>query len=91
MEFRFDPHQDFQEHAIDAVTDLFDGQTRIQGGIQSRGAQAGTLWAVANRLDLGESEILRNLKDIQKRNRIRPDKTLECVAETIRTPRSKIR
>jgi hypothetical protein len=29
MEFRFDPNQDFQVHAIEAITDLFDGQTRV--------------------------------------------------------------
>jgi type III restriction enzyme len=86
MEFRFDPNQDFQVHAIEAITDLFDGQTRVQGGIQSRGGQAGTLWAVANRLDLGESGILHNLGQVQKRNGIRPDKALECIEQRIQTP-----
>jgi len=33
MQFRFDANQDFQVHAIDGVADLFDGQTRVQGGI----------------------------------------------------------
>ncbi len=86
MQFRFDPTQDFQVHAIEAITDLFDGQTFVHGGIQSRGGQAGTLWAVANRLDLGESEILRNLKHVQKRHGINPDIGLECIENTIQTP-----
>lgn len=86
MEFKFDPNQGFQVDAIEAITDLFDGQTRVQGGMQCRGGQAGTLWAVANRLDLGESEILHNLRQVQRRNSIRPDKGLECIEEKIRTP-----
>ncbi len=86
MEFRFDPNQDFQVHAIDAITNLFDGQTRVQGGIQSRGGQAGTLWAVANRLDLDEAAVLHNLKRVQKQNSIRPDKGLACIEDKIRTP-----
>jgi len=86
MHFHFDPNQDFQLHAIEAITDLFDGQTRDQGGMQSKGGQVGTLWAVANRLDLGESEILHNLRQVQKRNSIRPDKALECIGQRIQTP-----
>jgi type III restriction enzyme len=33
-----------------------------------------------------ETEVLRNLKHVQKQNSIRPDTELECIAETIRTP-----
>ena len=29
MQFRFDPNQEFQVKAIEAVTDLFDGQPRL--------------------------------------------------------------
>jgi len=50
MRFKFDPNQDFQIHAVEAVTDLFDGQGRVTGGMRF---QEGTLnlAAVANRLD----------------------------------------
>src|SRR4030042_3763485 len=86
MEFKFDPNQDFQVHAIEAITDLFDGQTRVQGGMQARGGQVGTLWAVANRLDLAESQVLHNLRQVQKGNGINPDEALECIEQTIQTP-----
>jgi type III restriction enzyme len=84
MEFRFDPNQEFQVKAIEAVCDLFDGQIRVQGAIRFK---AGTLSlaAVANRLDLGEAQLLENLRAVQNLNGIRPDERLECIEETILT------
>lgn len=84
MEFKFDPNQEFQVKAIEAVSDLFDGQTRIQTSVHF---EEGTLSlaAIANRLDLTEQEIQENLDNIQLRNEIRPDGHLEVIEEIIPT------
>ena len=34
MQFRFDANQEFQVKAIEAVTELFDGQTRTQAFVR---------------------------------------------------------
>jgi len=86
MEFKFDANQDFQVRAIEAIIDLFDGQTHVQAAMQFKGGQVGALAAVSNRLDLSESEILHNLKRVQKQNSIKPDKALECIEQRIQTP-----
>lgn len=84
MEFKFDPNQDFQVNAIEAISDLFDGQTRVQAAVRFTDGTL-SLAAVANRLDLGAAELLENLRNIQLRNGIRPDECLEYIEETIPT------
>jgi len=84
MEFRFDPNQEFQVKAIEAVCDLFDGQPRVQAAVRFKPGTL-SLAAVANRLDLGEAELLDNLRNVQCRNGIRPDDRLECIEETVST------
>jgi len=84
MEFRFDPNQVFQVKAIEAVTDLFDGQTRTQAFVRFKSGTL-SLAAVANRLDLREPELAESLRGIQRRNGIRPDKGLEHIKATIQT------
>jgi len=46
MQFRFDPNQEFQVKAIEAICDLFEGQTRVQAAMQFKGGQFGALEAV---------------------------------------------
>ena len=84
MEFHFDPNQEFQVNAIEAVADLFDGQPRVSAQVRF---QEGTisLAAIANRLDLDEERVLANLQAVQRDNRIRSDGKLEYIEETIRT------
>lgn len=84
MEFRFDPNQEFQVKAIEAIYDLFDGQTRLQAAMRFKTGTL-SLAAVANRLDLGEAELLKNLQNVQRRSGIRADKYLEFIEETIPT------
>ena len=84
MEFKFDPHQEFQVKAIEAVSDLFDGQTRVQAAVRFTDGTL-SLATVANRLDLDEAELLDNLKTVQRRNGIRPDERLECIEEAVPT------
>lgn len=80
MEFRFDPNQEFQVKAIEAVADLFEGQTRTRAVVRF---QQGTLSlaAVANRLDLGEADLLANLRSVQRRSldlRLEANVALTC-------------
>lgn len=84
MEFRFDANQEFQISAIEAVADLFDGQTRTQAFVQFKSGTL-SLAAVANRLDLGEVELAENLRAIQRRNGIRLDSVLKTIEATIPT------
>ena len=65
MKLKFEPNQDFQLEAINAVADLFEGQRRHGRDISFK---LGGIPSVPNRLDLTESDLLANLQTIQKRN-----------------------
>jgi len=89
MEFRFDANQEYQTDAIEAVTNLLEGQTRIEldmSLILDWGSAA-----VMNRLDLDEENLLENLQAVQKKNDILPDESLQYIEETIETIRGKKR
>ncbi|OFV95509.1 MAG: hypothetical protein A3H28_15900 [Acidobacteria bacterium RIFCSPLOWO2_02_FULL_61_28] len=82
MQFRFDGKQEYQIHAIEAVADLFEGQPRIEADLTFRLGFA----AVANRLDLEEADLLKNLQAVQAKSGIAPpDDTLACIEEVIET------
>jgi type III restriction enzyme len=81
MEFKFDANQQFQQDAISAVTDLFDGQPRETSTLQTSimmdvpesGGQptldiADEVGAIGNLLVLNETTILQNLQRVQDRN-----------------------
>ena len=83
MKFRFDPNQEFQVTAVEAVCDLFEGQTRIPPAMSFKAGPA--LAAVPNQLDIRDADILGNLGKVQRRNGIQRDKRLECIEERIPT------
>lgn len=83
MRLRFDPHQDFQLQAIEAVTGLLEGQGRIVPDITS--ALGRGFAAVANRLDLDDDTLLKNLQTVQAQRGITPDSSLACISEIIET------
>ncbi|MDZ4655318.1 MAG: DEAD/DEAH box helicase family protein [Coriobacteriia bacterium] len=82
MEFKFDAHQQYQQDAIAAVVDLFEGQpadaasimTTLQGVVSDPGDQmsafdiASEVGAVGNNLLLDDETILQNLQIVQDRN-----------------------
>ena len=82
MKFKFDANQEYQVHAIEAITDFFNGQARFSGGIEF--TQDG-LAAVSNRLDLDENNLLENLRDVRMRNGMTLDSVLQYIEETIQT------
>lgn len=79
MRFKFDANQEYQLQAISAIVDLFDGQPRVEVDLTFRLGFS----AVANRLDLEESAILKNLREVQSRNGIVADSQLACIEENI--------
>jgi type III restriction enzyme len=83
MRLKFDANQEYQVQAIEAVADLFQGQARMAGTMRFElGAHSG-LAAIPNRLDLDDATLLANLRAVQVRNGISPDRELKVIEETI--------
>lgn len=81
MQFKFDANQEFQIQAVEAVTGLFEGQSRInEEFVLSLNA---SFVATPNRLDLGEAVVLKNLQATQMLNGVAQDSTLAYIEETI--------
>lgn len=79
VKFQFDPSQQFQLDAMNAVVDLFDGQPKAEPTFSViKIVPEGDLFAgherselgVGNRLLLGVDTLRQNLRDIQRRNEI---------------------
>jgi type III restriction enzyme len=83
MEFKFDPHQQYQQDAIAAVVDLFEGQPPDAATLETMLIEAvpksktdtaelfelaNEVGAVGNNLLLDEETILQNLQSVQDRN-----------------------
>lgn len=79
MKLKFDPNQQFQSDAINAVVDLFKGQPQDSGNfiakLQERDVTEGIkllkldeVGAVGNNLVLDQEAILQNLQAVQNRN-----------------------
>ncbi|WP_457607792.1 type III restriction-modification system endonuclease [Nitratifractor sp.] len=89
MKLRFDPNLDYQQEAIQAVTDLFEGQELCESSFSvpmhdARGLMANeTELGFGNRLLLANDEILANLRKVQLRNAIAPSTALESLDFTV--------
>lgn len=74
MKLKFDPGLDFQRDAINAVVDVFDGQTLAAAGAVTLHHTADDLiqndLGMANRLTLGDDALLANVRRIQEANGI---------------------
>ncbi len=83
MQFKFDANQEFQLQAIQAVTGLLEGQPRLENELRlSFGAN---LAAIANRLDLDEVDLTRNLRQVQEANQLPQDEALQVIESEIET------
>lgn len=86
MKLHFEDNLDFQHKAIAAVVDLFKGQeistsefsvlARPDSGPQLSLGMVETDLGIGNRLNLLDDELLKNLREIQLRNGLRPSKDL---------------
>lgn len=83
MQFHFDANQEFQLQAIEAVAGLFEGQPHIEG--EMRLSLGAGFAAVANRLDLDEAAIVRNLRQVQQSSRLPQDDALQVIEAEIET------
>jgi type III restriction enzyme len=82
MKLQFDPNQDYQKQAINAIVDIFEGQplssseldfTLTEGSLPV--GQAGLSFSengVGNNIILTDEQILKNVQEVQKRNEIEP-------------------
>jgi len=82
MKLQFDPNLSYQQEAVQAVTDLFDGQETCSSNFSvpsfdSQGLmQNETELGYGNKLHLLDEEILQNLNKIQLRNGLEHSKKL---------------
>lgn len=75
MKFKFNPNLKYQDEAISAVVDLFEGQNSMQSYFTVPGVQVGLYDAgqgIGNRLELSEDDILEQLRKVQSRNFLAP-------------------
>ena len=86
MKLQFDPNQDYQLQAINAVCDIFRGQeicrteftvTTDAADTQMRMQFAENDLGIGNRLTLVDEELLQNLNEIQLRNGLPQSTTLD--------------
>ena len=73
MKFKFDADLDYQKSAFSAVTGIFEGQPTEDSLREFRLHEESTLHlinGVSNKLILSEEQILENLREVQKENRI---------------------
>ena len=87
MQFKFDANQEYQVRAIEAVANLLEGQPRME--VDLTFTFGAGFAAIANRLDLPDETLLRNLQRVQTQNGILADAELQCIEETIETAAGK--
>lgn len=84
MRLQFDGNQTYQLRAIESVADLLEGQPRklVDFAVADLGPMFGS---ITNRFDLSEEQLIVNLQQVQRRNGIAPDPSLQWIEETVRT------
>jgi type III restriction enzyme len=81
MKLQFDSKQKYQLDAIQAVTDLFAGQTAQGGGFRLEKVFPedrflfNTTFVVGNNLSITEDQLLKNLQAVQKENELNVSET----------------
>ncbi len=80
MKLTFEANLQFQQDAVKAVTDLFEGQAMEDAVAEYNLNEQNSLNlinGVGNNLVLSEEQILNNLREIQQRNEIEPSSALD--------------
>ena len=75
MKLQFDPNQDYQKQAIDAIVGIFEGQPLSSSDLEfslTEGSLQFSENGVGNRITLTEEQVLKNVQEVQKRNGIEP-------------------
>ena len=75
MKLKFDPTLQYQQDAINAVVDIFDGQQSAATAFQA--LQIGELFQTGNSLTLSDDDILKNVHAVQEKNDIEKVKALQ--------------
>lgn len=73
MKLRFDPNQQFQHDAINAIVDIFEEQPLNQGEFSFSIASESYMFqdgGVGNKLEISEEQIVKNVQEIQKKNEL---------------------
>ncbi|MCD4812117.1 DEAD/DEAH box helicase family protein [bacterium] len=73
MKLHFDPNQQFQHDAINAIIDIFEGQPLNQSDFSFSLQYEGNFLedgAVGNRLEISNEQILNNIQEIQTKNEL---------------------
>ena len=71
MKLHFDPNQQFQHDAINAIVEIFEGQTLNQGDFSFSLSSESYMFhegGVGNRLEISEEQILRACNKITSTN-----------------------
>lgn len=84
MRLQFNGNQPYQIRAIEAVADLFQGQPKLSVDY-GKFALGQALSPVANRLDIDPRQLLSNLREVQARNGIKLDDSLQSIEDHIHT------
>src|SRR5699024_7534638 len=82
LKLQFNPELDYQLDAINAVTDLFKGQTPKEANFTVAPVSAQMTLdeshiGIGNKLELTNEELLLNLQEVQERNGLKQSEVLE--------------
>ena len=81
MELRFDATQEYQLAGIEAVCRLLEGQVYVRSELTF--PDNGAFSVIANRLDLSEDTLLKNLQTVQEDTGIEADDGLKLITGTL--------
>ncbi len=77
MKLQFDPNQDYQKQAINAIVDIFEGQPLSSSELDftlTHGSLSLSENGVGNNIVLTDEQILKNVQEVQQRNDIEPSR-----------------
>ncbi len=73
MELKFNPNLEYQDSAVKAVTDLFEGQNSVMSYFSFSGqASLYSDHGIGNKLELNSGDVLENLRGVQVFNKLAP-------------------